>query len=53
MSAYYTVAVFIYSSVLVAYQSSESIDVIQIMSKSKWSALIGCEQKVARKTPSA
>ena len=36
----------------VVYQSSESGDVAQIVSKSKLSALIGSEQKVAE-TPSA
>ena len=41
------IAVLIMSNVIGADQSSESGDVAQIVSKSKLSALIGCEQKVA------
>ena len=40
------IAVLIMNNVLV-YQSSESGDFVQIVSKSKVKALIGCEQKVA------
>ena len=46
------IAVLIMSNVLGVYQSSESGDVAQIVSKSELSALIGCEQNVAQ-TPSA
>ena len=46
------IAVLIMNNVLVVYQSNEFGDVAQIVSKSKLSALIGCEQKVAQK-PSA
>ena len=46
------IAVLIMNNVLVVDQSSESGDVAQIVSKSKLSVLIGCEQKVAQ-TPSA
>ena len=42
------IAVLIMNNVLVVYQRSESGDVAQIVSKSKLSALIGCEQKVAQ-----
>ena len=51
MSALHRIAVLIYKNVLDVYQSSESDDVVQIVSKFKWSAMIGCEQKVAQ-TPS-
>ena len=40
----------VYNSVLV-YQSSEYGDTVEIVSKSKLSTLIGCEQKVVQ-TPS-
>ena len=43
------IAVMIMNNVLVVYQSSESGNVAQIVSKSKLSVLIGCEQKVAQK----
>ena len=46
------IAVLIMNNVLVVYQSSESGDVAQIVSKSKMGALIGCKQKNAE-TPSA
>ena len=46
------IAVLITSNVLGVDQSSKSGDVAQIVSQSKLSALIGCEQKVAQ-TPSA
>ena len=36
------------NNVLVVHQCSESGDIAQIVSKSKLSALIGCEQKVAQ-----
>ena len=42
------IAVLIMNNVLVVYQSRESGDVAQIVSKSKLSALIGCEQKAAQ-----
>ena len=46
------IAVLIMNNALVVYQRSEFGDVDLIVSKSKLSALIGCEQKVAQ-TPSA
>ena len=46
------IAVLIISNVLGVDQSSESGDVVQIVSKSKLRALIDCEQKVAQ-APSA
>ena len=41
------IAVLIMNNVLVVYQSSESGNVAQIVSKSKMSVLIGCKQKKA------
>ena len=45
------IAVLIMNNVLVVYQSSESGDVTQIVSKFKLGVLIGCEQKVAQTPP--
>ena len=42
------IAVLIMNNVFDVYQSSESGDIAQIVSKFKLSALIGCEQKVAQ-----